>query len=359
MEDPRRRHKGNFKYPLEEILFLGLSASLSGVYEDFHQVVIFAEQRLEWLRKFYPYTNGIPSHDTMERVFSLLDPKCFHQAFFNFFSELLSIHSDHSHIAIDGKTMRRTYDKYKKQKPLHMVSAFSTEFGFTFAQEKVSKKSNEITAIPRVLDLIDLNNKVVTIDAMGTQKEIARKIVEGGGDYILSVKENHSNLFKDIEKSFFRIKEIDENISQNQGEHGRLEVRKCCVTNQLNWVSGKNDWTGVRSIIWIQTERYIKSTGKKQFQNRYYISSLDLGAKYFNKTIQRHWAIENELHWKLDLVFKEDSQRKRKGNLPENINIQSKAAICFLNQSRLNLSSKQKLLKAMLDPDILENLLFP
>lgn len=358
MADPRRRHKGNFKYPLEEILFLGLSASLSGVYEDFHQVVIFGEQRLEWLRKFYPYANGIPSHDTMERVFSLLDPKSFHQAFFNFFNELLETNSDLSHIAIDGKTMRGSYDKYTGQKPLHMVSAFATENGAIFGQEKVDQKSNEIKAIPILLELLDLQNKVISIDAMGTQKEIAQLIVEGGGDYILAVKDNHRNLLKDIEKSFCRIKEIEEHTTKNQGEHGRIELRKCFVTNKLNWIRGKKEWAGIRSIIWIQTERYIKSKGKTEYQNRYYISSLDLKPEYFNKTIQRHWAIENELHWKLDVVFKEDSQRKRKGNLPENINILNKAAVCFLNQSELKNSSKQKLLKALLDPQMLEKLLF-
>lgn len=335
LKDHRRTNKGNIRHSLQEILFLTLSAVVSGC-NTWETIAEFGNLKIDWLRKYFPYKHGIPSHDTLGAFFSAFDRKKFADFFMEFTQALAQ--KDSRVVAIDGKTVRGVASKFGDA-PLHIVSAFCANNRLTLGQETVHEKSNEITAIPALIDLLDLKNCTVTIDAMGCQKAIATKIIEKKGDYILQVKDNQKDLKKQIDKIFSTQKVNNEHITRDTG-HGRIEKRTCHVIDNLVFLDQKEDWAGLKSIVKIASEVYHKKTGKKSESIRYYITSRAANSKELAADIRSHWAIENNLHWNLDVIFKEDFALKRKGNSSENFNMITKLALGLLDAEKTKNKSK-------------------
>ena len=346
LEDPRRTNKGNIKHSLQEILFLTLSAVISGC-NTWCLIEEFGKLKINWLRKFHPYAYGTPSHDTLGAFFSALDSKNFSKCFMNYACSI-SEHTQGNVVALDGKTVRGIGSNSRKY-PIHIVTAFCAKNRLSLAQETVDDKENEIVAIPRLLELITLKGCIVTIDAMGCQKEIAKKIREREADYILQVKENQSSLKEQIIKIFNRKTARVRHISHDCA-HGRIEKRSCEVIDDLTFMDDKQKWIDLKTIIRIESYREDKSTGKFSENYRYYISSLPANAELINKSIRSHWAIENNLHWNLDVIFKEDHQLKRKGESVKNFNMITKVALALLDNEKSTKKSKPtKRFKASID----------
>lgn len=327
VEDPRLdRHK---LYPLNEILLTTLCAKICDA-ESWEDIQDFGEAKLEFLKKYLPYKNGIPSHDTFARVFSLLDPKQFKACFIEWMKGLKLQPAEI--VSIDGKTLKGSFDSRDEQKAIHMVSAFASNARLVLGQEKVSEKSNEITAIPKLLEALFIRGGIVTIDAMGCQKSIASKIREKQADYVLSLKRNHGNLY-DAVTSYFKgasKKELEIDEECDKG-HGRVEVRRCSVCWDINWLPEKEKWEDLNCIIEVES---LRIEGKKETtEKRYYLSSLKTSAKEIGKAIRSHWSIENSLHWVLDVTFNEDRSRIRKRNGPENMAIVKHTVLNLLRQN--------------------------
>lgn len=338
MKDPRRISKGNVKYSLNEIIFLVISAVISGVNE-WETIEIFGQQQIDWLRKFFPYKKGVPSHDTLSRFFSALDSQYFSKYFLEWTNSVCQI-ANGEIVAIDGKRMRGSYDTASGKSAIHVVSAFAAGNNLCLGQVKTEDKSNEITAIPELLDLLSIQGATVTIDAMGCQKTIAEKILEKKANYLLAVKDNQKELSVQIEK-LFTIQKIENMNKQVDCGHGRVETRICSVIDNFNFFDDHQDWLGLKSVVKIETERYTKITGKTECQTRYYISSLPADATNINNAVRSHWAIENKLHWVLDVQFREDSSRKRRGNSAANFNIISKIALGLIEKVETKRKSKR------------------
>lgn len=346
LKDPRRTTKGNIKYSLPEILFLTLSAIISGC-NTWVLIAEFGELKIGWLRKFYPYEYGTPSHDTLGAFFSALDSKKFSKCFINYAASI-STHTQGDVVCFDGKTVRGVGSTSKKY-PIHIVTAFCSKNRLSLAQETVGEKENEIVAIPRLLELITLKGCIVTIDAMGCQKKIAEKIREKEANYILQVKDNQPNLKEQIVKLFERKTNRETCVNDDCG-HGRIEKRTCEVIDDLTFLDDKENWKDLKTIIRINSYREIKETEKSSTNYRYYISSLNKDAALINKSIRSHWAIENNLHWNLDVIFKEDHQLKRKGESVENFNMMTKVALALLDNEKSTKKSKPiKRFKASMD----------
>ena len=313
IDDPRNPG-GNTKYQACEILLITLCAILCGA-DSWRDLVEYGKLKLEFLKSFFPYEYGVPSKNTFYRFFAALKPGVFKECFISWVKSLKLI--DEEVIAIDGKTLRRSHDKKNDKSPIHMVSAFASKTGIVLGQEKVSDKSNEITAIPRLLDLLDLRGSIVTIDAMGTQKKIAKQIIDGGGDYILSLKGNHSTLHEEVAEF---LQEENHNLCFQSEEvdcgHGRIETRKCIATESISWL-GKLKFPGQKSIFAIDSTRILNN--KETQETRYFISSLSAEPIKLNSATRLHWAVENQLHWTLDMTFNEDYSRVRLGNAAENL----------------------------------------
>lgn len=355
MKDPRRTNKGNYKHPLTDILFLVISAVVSGA-DTWQSIVLFGKNQLNWLQKYFPYKDGIPSPDTLERVFAVLDFKEFNLHFTQWVNEICKL-SQGEVIPIDGKSIRRSADKSNGKKFIHMVSAFASENGICLGQVACKEKSNEITAIPKLLDLLAINSCVVTIDAMGCQTKIAKQIRKKKANYILAVKQNQGELYRQVNKLFSITQASSVDIEDDFG-HGRVERRKCTVITDLKFLDEKDKWEDIKSIIKIESERYIKSSGKKQTETRLYISSLNENAKSLNAKIRNHWSIENNLHWMLDITFSEDYSRKRKGNSAKNFNLISKVALnLIMKENSQKISKQNKRFKAALDNEYREKIL--
>ncbi len=327
LEDPRiERHR---LYPLDEILLTTLCATICDA-QSWEDIQDFGEAKLPFFKKYLPYTNGIPSHDTFARVFSLIDPKQFKSCFTSWVKTLQLQISEV--VSIDGKTLRGSFDKNEDQKAIHMVSAFASNARLVLGQEKVREKSNEITAIPQLLDTLFLKGAIVTIDAMGCQKSIALKIREKEADYILALKGNHGDLHEDIKAYFSGVsrEKLDTNKECDKG-HGRIEIRQCAVSYDIGWLSQKKEWKDLQCIIEIKSTRIERE--KESSEKRYYLSSLKGSSKEIAKAIRSHWAIENSLHWVLDVTFNEDKSRIRKKNAPENMAIVRHTVLNLLRQN--------------------------
>jgi predicted transposase YbfD/YdcC len=268
LKDHRRVNKGNLRYTLQELLFLTLSSVVSGC-NTWESISEFGNLKIDWFKKYFPYKYGIPSHDTLGAFFSAFDKKQFSTFFIDFTQKLAN--KDSRVIAIDGKTVRGVASNFGDS-PLHIVSAFCKNNMLTLCQEKVNDKSNEITAIPNLINLLDLNNCIITIDAMGCQKGIAEKIRSKKGDYILQVKDNQKDLKAQVKKLFSTQKTDNENTELDIG-HGRMEKRVCKVIYNLTFLDGKEDWKDLKSIVEIRSEIYNKKTQEKSESFRYYISS--------------------------------------------------------------------------------------
>lgn len=346
LTEPRRMCKGNFKYPLNEILFLAITSSICGI-TDWDEMEMFGNNQLDWFRKFYPYENEIPSHDTINRLFSKLCPTEFCK-YFTEWVKTIRAKIDKEVIAIDGKTVNGSSQKSKGISSLYFVSAFAAENELVLCQEVTDIKSNEITAVPKLLDLIDCENAIITVDALNCQKTIAQKVIDKKADYIFAIKNNHKGLYNDI-LSRFEHQKIDSFDVMLDVGHGRVETRKCSVIDNLLFVDDAIEWAGMKSIIKIESERYIKATAETQQETRYYISSLTANAKLANKSIRNHWAIENKLHWMLDVSFKEDTSRKRTENSTHNYGMICKIALNMIKQAEGKGSYKKQKFKALLN----------
>ena len=317
LEDPRlERHRA---HKLVDIISITILASICGA-EHWTTIEEFGEAKILWLKTFLDLPNGIPSHDTFGRVFALLNPKNFGECFLNW---MKSLHEKTSGdvIALDGKTIRGSFDKSMGKTAIHMVSAWSAKNGVVLGQRKVDDKSNEITAIPKLLELLDMTGATITIDAMGCQKTIAQKIIDGGGDYILSLKANHTGFhgevileFDGAEPAILDKKSADK-FQTTDGGHGRVEVRQYWVMSDLQLFSGANEWPGLKAIGIVDRARDLGS--HQQHERQYYLLSEMSSAQKFANSVRSHWSVENDLHWRLDVTFNEDQCRVRIGNAAE------------------------------------------
>jgi predicted transposase YbfD/YdcC len=342
VEDPRSHI--NQLHNLIDILLIGIISVISGA-ETWKQMVGFAKSKEDFLKTFLELPHGIPSEDTINRVFSTLDSLKFETCFIEWVNSITDLNKGQV-IAIDGKTIRGAKSHGKKS-PIHMVSAWACESNLVLGQIKTAEKSNEITAIPQLLDILDIAEQTVTIDAMGTQKEIAEKIIKNGGNYILAVKANQAQLLEHIEDEFKFSKQLDISVSDDFG-HGRIETRTCSVINDFKFIENQNVWKNLTSIIRIESIREFKNSEKEtEKATRYYISNLEDNASTFQTSIRSHWAVENKLHWTLDVSFGEDASRKRKGNATQNYSVLLKIALNLLkNEKTEKQGVKGKRLKA-------------
>jgi len=335
MKDPRvERTKLHL---IDDILFIAVAAVLSGV-ETWDEMEDYGIIKRDWLETFLELPHGIPTHDTFNRFFSALDSDEFESRFLLWVKEI-SIKTDGEVVSIDGKTMRGSRLQGCKS-ATHIVSAWANENELILGQIKVEEKSNEITAIPMLLDSLLLKNCVVTIDAMGCQKEIAKKIVSKKADYILAVKENQRELYEDIADSFRMLTPTDSYEDLDYG-HGRIETRKCFITTDLSLIERPEKWKGLTTIVKIERERYFKATGKQENETSYYISTLS-NAQPIANGIRKHWGIENKVHWVLDVAFNEDQSRKRAGNAAKNYTNLNRIAINMLKKDDRKAGYKRK-----------------
>ena len=343
LKEPRRTDKGRFFYPLEEILFLSIAAVVSGA-DSWTAIAAFGEIKRDWLRQYYPYKKGIPSHDVLGKVFARLDHKEFAQCFFQWVNAISAL-SEGEVVPIDGKTIRKSGTVGKSA--LHVVSAYASAQRVCLGQEVVDEKSNEITAIPELLNLLDLHGCTVTLDAMGCQQKIAQQILEKKADYVLMVKDNQKGLKEQV-AHLFTMTASKKDTRYDVG-HGRVETRTCEVIDTLEAMDTEG-WAGLQSIVKVESERYDKKTARAGSQTRYYISSLPADAARINEAVRQHWSIENNLHWSLDVLFKEDESLKKKGNSALNYGIIAKLALMMLEREPTpKLSKPNKRYRAALD----------
>jgi predicted transposase YbfD/YdcC len=352
VSDPRQY--GKVDHPLINIIFITLCGVLCGA-DDWVAITDFAQAQEEWLAKYLDLKNGLPSHDTLGRTFAIIDREEFQQGFLSWMSSVSQLIA--GVVAIDGKQLRRSHDKGIGKEAIHMVSAWSVANGLVLGQRKVDEKSNEITAIPLLLEALDLTGCIVTIDAMGCQREIAQQIVEQAGDYVLSLKGNQGQLHQDVTAMFdyfegIAFKEIDHDYHKtvNKG-HGRLEIRECWVFEPAAWSDyfrTLDKWAGLQSVVMIRSQR--QEGEKVTSETRYFITSLAAQAAKILQTARHHWGIENELHWVLDVAFNEDQSRVRQGYAAENLAVIRHLVLNLLSQEQSHkVGKKNKRLRCAWD----------
>jgi len=363
LPDPRmdrtRAHK------LVDILVIGVCSMLTGG-EGFTDMELLGRARYDWFKRFLDLPNAIPSHDTFNRVFSALDPHAFLAGFVEWIQGVCTALKGRQ-IAIDGKALRRAGDAGRTIP--HIVSAFATDNGLTLAQVKLDDKSNEITAIPQLLEILALKGCIVTIDAIGCQKEIAARIADRGADYVLALKGNQAIAHDEIREYLddlappgtrgfpSRAKPSTADFFESLDKaHGRIETRRFWQTTDIGWFQDKARWKGLRSVGMVEARRVIK--GQTTITRRYYLSSLPLNAEAFAKAVRQHWNIENPLHWSLDMTFREDQSRARTRNAAQNLATLRRLALNLLKlDASRNISVRQKRMLSALDSDYLKALL--
>ena len=357
IEDTRRRR--SVWYPLYEVLFIMLTAVICGA-TSYAKVEMFGKSKETWLKKYLKLENGVPDACTFRNVIRAIDTQQLHTVFVEWMRNV--VESVTGVVAIDGKQARRTKDA--KKPPLHVVSAFSAECGLVLGQLACEEKSNEITAIPRLLELLEINGCIVTIDAMGTQTEIAKKITEKGADYILSLKENQKTLYEDVRLFFEEYRTNSAGISpdchaesHSQG-HGRYESRTCYVCEDIGWLEGREKWSGLAGIGVIFCK--VEQAGKVSKQAHYFLYSRSgMTASQVLEAKRSHWSIENQLHWVLDMQFREDESRARADNSAENLNVLRHWAYNVLKaETSVRGSFSDKQFKCLLDEAFLDKIVF-
>lgn len=347
-------------HKLIDIIVLCICGVISGA-DSWVGIQNFGTAKEEWLRKFLELPNGIPSHDTIGRFFAFLNPVKFEACFLNWIESVFEI-TNHQIIPIDGKTLRRSYNRTSGKGAIHMVSAWGSANNLVLGQIKTDEKSNEITAIPKLLDLLDINGCIITIDAMGCQKEITEKIIDNGGDYVIAVKKNQPTLYNEV------VDCIDEALEQREKKnsidyyetvdsgHGRKEIRRYYILDEIDAVESSINWKGLNTIGMVESVR--TNNGKTTKNKRYYISSIDKNAKSLGASIRTHWRIENSLHWGLDVSFREDESRVRQHYAAENFSVLRRIALNYLkNEHTTKLGIQNKRNKAGWDLKYLEKVL--
>ena len=352
LDDPRQR--GKVLYPLDEVLLLVLLGVIAGC-ESWVEIARYGEKKLGLLRRFRPFEDETPSHDQLGDIFAVLDAEQFQKCFVAWVASLTGLGPEI--IAIDGKTLRRSYQEGGAKAPIHMVSAWSAKQNLVLGQVKVADKSNEITAIPKLLDMLVIKGAVVTIDAMGCQREIAAKIIEKEADYVLALKGNQGTLRNDVEEFFTEQKAnryADCKPSRHETlekSHGRIETRTVTVVGTIDWLKERHTWTGLTSIVMVESCREI--AGKSEREARFYITSLKADAERLGMAIRGHWGIENGLHWVMDMVFRDDECRIRRDNAPANFATVKHMASNLLRQAPGKDSLRVKRKVAAWDDDYL------
>ena len=357
LTDPRvertRQHE------LFDLVVVALCATIAGA-DGWADIERFGNQRLAWLRTFLTLANGIPSHDTFGRVFSRLDPAQLVACIQQWLDDVG--HEIGKHIAIDGKTVRGSFDKAADKNPLHLLSAWACEARLTLGQVATEAKSNEITAIPLLLELLDLNGATVTIDAMGCQKEIAQKIVDGGGDYLLALKDNHPKLAEAVGEEFTKALEADapptgmRHHTTVETNRGRKERREYFALPAPKTLPGFADWAKLATIVMVI--RVTMVNGRETGEVAYFLSSLPAKVKTLAKRIRQHWSIESQLHWVLDVTFTEDASRIRKRHAPQTSAMLRRLAVSILSSdTSIKDTLRGKRYRACLSTDVLERIL--
>lgn len=346
LADPRRQC-ANLKHPLVDIILVGFCGVLGGC-EDFVEIAEWAQVHEAALRTFLELPHGIPAHDTFNRVFAMLKPSTLQEVLLPWLVERRGLPGEWIHL--DGKTLRQTGRASRKLKALHVVSAWAGQTGLTLGQVAVDAKSNEITAMPELLKLLDLHEKIVTTDAMGCQKDIAETIVVGGGDYILAVKDNHPTLHAEIQAAFVTAPTPPARSARlyttEDQDHGREEQRTVQVLPARGYVAEAQLalWLGVLSIVMVTRVVWWEATGKESLEVSYFLSSLPPNARRIGRAIRGHWSIENSLHWVLDVVFREDARRVYDRTTAENVAFLNRLAVSLLrgDPSKKSLKVKRK-----------------
>lgn len=356
LSDPRQR--GKVIYPLDEILLLLLLAVLAGS-EAITDIARFGEKKLDLLRRFRPFRDGTPSHDHLGDILATLDPAQFQRCFVAWVAAVTGVPADV--IAIDGKTSRRSYQKKGAKAPIHMVSAFAARQRLVLGQVKVADKSNEIVAIPALLDMMAIEGAIVTLDAMGCQRDIAAKILAKKADYVLALKGNQGSLRDDVELFAAEQKAkafTDTKISQYEtvdGDHGRIETRTYTAFHDVGWLQQRHDWPGLQGVVMLESTREIGD--KVERETRFYLTSLVWLAHQLGPAIRSHWAVENSLHWVLDMIFRDDDCRVRTNHGPANFTLIKHMALNLIRRApgRDSLRLKRKI--AAWDDDFLASLI--
>lgn len=346
LPDPRTGNR--MGHNLFDVVVIAILAFISGA-DHWTEVEMFGEEKEEWLRTFLELPYGIPSHDTFGRIFSLLSPEAFEQAFQTWVQDIYEL-TQGMIVAIDGKTVRRSHDKANNHKAIHMVSAWASQHGAVLACRKVDEKTNEITAIPELLDSLLLKGCTVTLDAMGCQKEIVQHIRKQEANYVIAIKGNQQSLHDDVKLFFQDVKtplfEVTEHTYYKTVEkgHGRIEIRRHWLSPASEALRPGHDWKDLRSIGMVESERHVNGT--VSLERRYYMTSLESQVVPFAQAVREHWGIENGQHWVLDIAFREDEQRIRIDNAAENAAILRRMALNLLKQEKtikLGIKSKRKL----------------
>lgn len=358
IEDHRHHNK---LHKLIDVIIIAICGVVAGA-DTYDQIENFGKKRKKWLSSFLELPYGIPSHDTIGRILERINPKEFQNSF-KLWVESVTERTRGQVVAIDGKTLRRSHDRSNDKKAIHMISAWAASNQIVLGQLKTEEKSNEITAIPHLLKLLDISGCIITIDAMGTQKKIAETIIHCGADYVLSIKENHKTLHDDAvllfkDRGSFESQDIafDEHETVD-GDHGRIETRKYAMTSDIDWLQDKENWAGLKSLGMVESTREVN--GEHSHEKRYYMSSLESKAEKFATAVRSHWGIENSVHWVLDIAFREDESRIRKGSAPENFAALRHIALNLLkNNKSFKGSFKTKRLNAAMDTEYLEEVVF-
>lgn len=358
---PDPRMVGKISHKLHDLLVITVCAVLCGL-EHWTQIEDFGKAHEAWFRTFLDLPNGIPSHDTFGKVLAALDPDAFERRIQLWIHALVGSHTKGKQIAIDGKTLRRSFDQASGKAAIHMINAYVHENHAVFGQLKVDNKTNEITAIPSLLEMLQLQDATVTIDAMGCQRDIARQIVDRGGHYVLALKGNQSSLQEDVQA--FMDDRIARRVAQHgdyyetvEKSHGRIEIRRCWTCGQIDWLLQRHAWAGLATMVAVECTRTVHD--KTSTERRYFISSHSgRQAQKLAVLIRNHWRVENELHWTLDVCFHEDQCRVRIANAAENLARIRRISLLLLQQERtckLGITSKRA--KAGYDRDYLLTLL--